>query len=97
MARQRTATMRNMVSGPGGVEPSCSNALIAFAAKAGSAAEEGQGDHNPFTPALLNNLFAPGLDVRLTFCRVRDDVVKNTDNRQERFVYGSLVGGTLLT
>jgi hypothetical protein len=42
---------------------------------------------------LLKNLATPGLDLRIAFGRVRDDVMKATGNRQEPFVYGSL-GGT---
>jgi len=43
----------------------------------------------------LKNLPVPGLDVRLAFGRVRDEVLKITANRQEPFVYGSLGGGTV--
>ena len=53
------------------------------------------GDHSPFTTALLKNLTVPGLDVRLAFGRVRDEVMKATGNRQEPFVYGSLGGGNI--
>jgi hypothetical protein len=41
------------------------------------------------------NLTVPGLDVRLAFGRVRDEVLKSTANRQEPFVYGSLGGGNI--
>jgi uncharacterized caspase-like protein len=68
------------------------NTLIAYAAKAGTAAEDGIAEHSPFTAALLNNLFEPGLDVRFAFGRVRDDVLKSTGNRQEPYVFGSLGG-----
>ena len=44
---------------------------------------------------LINNLFVPGLDIRLAFGRVRDEVLKKTANRQEPFVYGSLGAGTV--
>ena len=67
--------------------------MIAYAAKAGSTAEDGNGRHSPLTTALLDNLTVPGLDVRLAFGRVRDEVLKLTGNRQEPFVYGSLGGG----
>jgi hypothetical protein len=40
-------------------------------------------------------LTIPGLDVRLAFGRVRDDVLKTTGSRQEPFVYGSLGGGNV--
>ena len=79
--------------GLGQVEPTGTNTLIAYAAKAGSTAEDGDGNHSPFTTALLENLIVPGLDVRLAFGRVRDEVLKITGRRQEPFVYGSLGGG----
>jgi hypothetical protein len=81
MKRQRAASLRET--------------LIAYAAKAGSAAEDGAAEHSPFTQALINHLFVPGLDVRLAFGRVRDEVLKRTDRRQEPFVYGSLGGANV--
>lgn len=77
------------------VEPTGNNTLIAYAAKAGSAADDGDSDHSPFTAALLNNLFAPGLDVRLALGRARDEVLGKTRNQQEPFVYGSLGGDNI--
>jgi chemotaxis protein histidine kinase CheA len=44
---------------------------------------------------LLNHLATPGLDLRIAFGQVRDDVLKATANRQEPFVYGSLGGSTV--
>jgi hypothetical protein len=69
---------------------------IAYAAKAGSTAEDGDGAHSPFTTALLDNLIVPGLDIRLALGRVRDEVMKMTNGRQEPFVYGSL-GGAIVS
>ena len=69
--------------------------LIAYSAKAGSTAADGDGDNSPFTMALAKHLTTPGLDVRRAFGFVRDDVLKNTSNRQEPFVYGSLGGEDL--
>jgi hypothetical protein len=43
----------------------------------------------------MNNLFVPGLDIRLAFGRVRDEVMTKTGSRQEPYVYGSLGGGTI--
>ena len=60
--------------------------LIAYAAKAGSTAEDGDGQHSPFTNAILKNLTVPGLDIRLAFGRVRDEVMRATGSRQEPFV-----------
>ncbi len=95
MKRVRRTAMRGISSGLGKVEPAGTDTLIAYAAKAGSTAEDGDGTHSPFTTALLANLTAPGLDVRLAFGRVRDQVMKITDRRQEPFVYGSLGGGNI--
>jgi hypothetical protein len=95
MRKERTAALRGINPGLGASEPSSINTLIAYAAKSGSAAEDGDSDHSPFASALINNLFVPGLDIRLAFGRVRDEVLKKTASRQEPFVYGSLGGGTI--
>ena len=92
---QRTLTTRSVGRGLAQVEPAGSDTLIAFAAKAGSTAEDGSGRHSPFTTALLKHISEPGLDVRLAFGRVRDEVMRSTSNRQEPFVYGSLGGSTV--
>jgi uncharacterized caspase-like protein len=60
------------------VEPATSNTLIAFAARAGSLAEDGDDTHSPFTTALLRHIAQPGLDIHLALRRVRDDVLKAT-------------------
>ena len=90
----RTAT-RAIYSGLGKVEPTGTTTLISYATKPGSTAEDGDGEHSPFTTALLTNLTIPGLDIRLAFGRVRDQVMKITSDRQEPFVYGSLGGGNI--
>jgi uncharacterized caspase-like protein len=92
---QRRRASRAVHAGLGKVEPTVAGTLIAYAAKAGSTAEDGMGDHSPFTTALLNHLTSPGLDVRLAFGRVRDQVMQLTSKRQEPFVYGSLGGATV--
>jgi uncharacterized caspase-like protein len=69
--------------------------LIAYAAKQGKSADDGGGEHSPFTTALLHNLPQPGVDIRLAFGRVRDEVLKITANRQEPFVYGSIGGDVI--
>ena len=53
---------------------------------------DGDGKNSPFTAALIKYLAMPGLDLRIAFGRVRDDVMKATSNKQEPFVYGSLGG-----
>ncbi|MDQ8727120.1 caspase family protein [Bradyrhizobium sp. LHD-71] len=93
MRRESRAALRAVSSGLGKVEPSSTDTLIAYAAKAGSTAEDGERNHSPFTAALLKHLTVPGLDLRLAFGRVKDEVMKTTNGRQEPFVYGSLGGG----
>lgn len=96
MRRERRNTATRAVSGGlGKVEPTMTDTLIAYAAKAGSTADDGDGDHSPFTTSILKNLPVPGLDIRLAFGRVRDEVLKSTANRQEPYVYGALGGGTI--
>jgi uncharacterized caspase-like protein len=75
--------------------PADSETLVAYAAKQGFTAEDGTSDHSPFTTAILHNLAMPGLDIRLAFGRVRDEVLKITNNRQEPYVYGSLGGNSV--
>ena len=86
---RRTVATRAVTRGLAQVEPSRPNTLIAFAAKAGSTADDGDGEHSPFTEALLKHIAVPGLDIRLALGRVRDDVIEKTKNAQEPFVYGS--------
>jgi hypothetical protein len=85
---------RSLGRGLARVEPE-NNTLVAYAAKGGQIAADGTGEHSPFTSALLKHLAVPGLDVRLALGRVRDEVLKNTGNKQEPFVYGSLGGESI--
>lgn len=89
---KRTVATRAVGQGLAKVEPSSPNVLIAYSAKAGSTAADGDGSNSPFTVALAHHLTTPGLDVRRAFGFVRDEVLKTTGNRQEPFVYGSLGG-----
>jgi hypothetical protein len=91
----RSVATRSMNRGLAKIEPATADTLIAFAAKAGAVAGDGDGAHSPFATALLNHLATPGLDLRLTLGRVRDEVLKSTGRRQEPFVYGSLGGDTV--
>src|SRR3954453_14154952 len=89
---RRAVASRAIGQGLAKVEPTSPNMLIAYSAKAGSTAADGDGTNSPFTVALSRHLTTPGLDVRRAFGFVRDDVLKTTNNRQEPFVYGSLGG-----
>ena len=92
---KRSVASRSVGRGLAKVEPTMSDTLIAFAAKAGAVASDGDGANSPFAAALVKYIAEPGLDLRLAFGRVRDDVLKTTGNRQEPFVYGSLGGQTM--
>jgi uncharacterized caspase-like protein len=89
---KKTVASRAIGRGLAKVEPTSPNTLIAYSAKAGSTALDGDAKNSPFTTALAKHLTTPGLDVRRAFGFVRDDVLKDTGNRQEPFVYGSLGG-----
>jgi hypothetical protein len=93
---RRTVAGRSIGRGLAKVEVLTSDTAIAFAAKAGSTAADGDGANSPYTTALIRHLATPGLDLRLAFGRVRDEVLKSTSNKQEPFLYGSL-GGVEIT
>jgi uncharacterized caspase-like protein len=89
---KRTIGSRAIGRGLAKVEPGSPNTLIAFAAKAGSTASDGDSKNSPFTAALVKYLPRPGLDLRKAFGFARDEVLKATNNKQEPFIYGSLGG-----
>jgi uncharacterized caspase-like protein len=89
---KRTIGSRAVGRGLAKVEPTSPNTLVAFAARAGSTASDGDSKNSPFTAALVKYLPKPGLDLRKAFGFTRDDVLKATNNKQEPFVYGSLGG-----
>ncbi|MHC2577442.1 caspase family protein [Bradyrhizobium diazoefficiens] len=89
---KRTVASRAIGRGLAKVEPTSPNTMIAFAAKAGSTASDGDSRNSPFATALADHLPKPGLDLRKAFGFVRDDVLRSTANKQEPFVYGSLGG-----
>ena len=89
---RRTVASRAIGRGLAKVEPTSPNTMIAYAAKAGSTASDGDSKNSPFAAALVERLPTPGLDLRKAFGFVRDDVLKNTSYKQEPYVYGSLGG-----
>ena len=89
VSMQRAGATRSIGRGLARVEPS-GETLVAYAAKGGTVAADGEGRNSPYSEALLANLEEPGLEVGLMFRRVRDAVLASTGGRQEPFVYGSL-------
>jgi Caspase domain len=88
----RTVASRSMDRGLIGIEPNGQNTLIAYAAKAGFTAMDGDGQNSPFALALLKHLTTPGLDLRRSLGLVRDEVLAATANKQEPYYTGSLGG-----
>jgi tetratricopeptide (TPR) repeat protein len=82
---------RSIGRGLSAVEPA-RGVLVAYAARDGTTADDGDSGHSPFTQALLTHLETPGVDIRIMFSKVRDSVLARTNNAQEPFTYGSLPG-----
>ena len=88
---QRAGATRSIGRGLAQAEPR-GETLLAYAAKGGSVAADGDGRNSPYTKALLKYLENPGLDVGDMFRKVRDEVLTTTLGEQEPFTYGSLSG-----
>jgi uncharacterized caspase-like protein len=91
---QRAQRSRAVDRGLARIEPS-ENVLIAYSAKDGTTASDGDGRNSPFTAALLHNLETPGLEINFLFRKVRDEVLATTRREQQPFVYGSLSGQSI--
>ena len=80
---------RSVSRGFSRIEPT-GDVLVAYAAKHGTVAEDGDGTNSPYTTALLKHLETPGLEINFLFREVRDSVRNATGYRQDPFIYGSL-------
>lgn len=69
--------------------------LISYSTRDGQLAQDGFGKNSPFTKALLNHLDAPD-DIAVVLRKVREQVMRETDNKQQPWEYGSLTGGALV-
>jgi uncharacterized caspase-like protein len=96
MQRTLAATRGTGGNGLAPPAPASAGTLVAFAARAGSTVSDGAGANSPFTTALVKHLTTPDLDVRIALGRVRDEVIKDTDSKQEPYVYGSLGGDQIM-
>jgi formylglycine-generating enzyme required for sulfatase activity len=72
-----------------------SDTLVAYAARAGAIAPDGNGAHSLFTTALLHHLTAPDLDVRIALSNVHDEVVRTTHGEQEPVVFATMMRGNI--
>jgi hypothetical protein len=87
----RTSGTRSVGRGLARPPESDSGTLIAYAAKHGQVALDGEGQ-SPFVASLLKRLAIPGIEVRKLFGLVHDDVMAATGGQQEPFIYGALGG-----
>ena len=87
-ARTRSVTVASglseMKSGEG--------TLLAFATGPGQVALDGDGSNSPFTKALLDNLAAPGMEIRLALTKVRAQVADLTKKQQLPWENTNLTG-----
>jgi uncharacterized caspase-like protein len=88
---KRSIASRSVARGLASVEPD-GGTLVAYAAKHGEVALDGDGANSPFVTALIKRLPTPGIEINKLFRLVRDDVMAATGRKQEPFVYGSLPG-----
>ena len=89
MKREKGST-RSIGRGLARAEPTGGGTLLAYSAKEGTVALDGDGRNSPYTSALLRYLEQPGLEVGLMFRKVRDAVLESTGRNQEPFAYSSL-------
>jgi tetratricopeptide (TPR) repeat protein len=82
------SNVQGFARGLGRIEPA-NTTLVAYSAKHGQVALDGDGNNSPFVESLLKHMDTPGLEINRLFRRVADEVVNKT-KRQEPFTYGRL-------
>jgi hypothetical protein len=87
MGTRSGAVTRGLAPVEGGV-----GTLIAFATSPDHVALDGNGRHSPFAAALLKTIEQPGLPISDIMISVRQDVLRETDNRQVPWDHSSLTG-----
>jgi tetratricopeptide (TPR) repeat protein len=80
---------RSLGRGLGSIEPE-GGVLVAYAAKDGTAALDGESANSPYADALVRHIGEPGLEINLLFRKIRDEVLSKTARQQEPYTYGSL-------
>ena len=86
---QSTNGVRSIGRGLAEIEPT-GNTIVAYAARAGTVALDGEKRNSPYAEAIIEALQEPRLEIGLFFRRVRDNVLDSTNRQQEPFWYGSL-------
>jgi TPR repeat protein len=86
---KQSSRKRSLGRGLARIEPD-SGELVAYSARDGQEADDGEGEHSPFTGALLRYIEEPGVELNILFRKVRGAVLAATNHNQEPYVYGSL-------
>jgi hypothetical protein len=69
---------------------------IIFATSPDEVALDGEGEHSPFTTALLNNIEMPDTDLQVVMSRVTGEVYSATKQQQRPWINASLTGEVVL-
>jgi uncharacterized protein len=83
----RSGVVREVTRGLKRIEPK-GDLLVAYSAKAGTVALDGEGKHSPFAEALMKHMPTAGIDVFRMFGRVAETVLETTGKKQEPWLYG---------
>lgn len=99
-ARNRTAAAgaapvlaeprRDIGGGFASLELSALNTIVLYSTQPGRVALDGDELNSPFTRAFVKNMPVPGQELQAFFDRVRDDVARSTDRRQQPAIQGHL-------
>jgi uncharacterized caspase-like protein len=84
-----TVASRAMQRGLSRVEP-VNATLVVYSAKEGTTADDGDGANSVFAASISKRILEPGVEINKVFRLVTRDVLTETGNRQQPFVYGSL-------
>ena len=89
---EELAVATRNVRGSGGLAPlhAAHGTFIAYATEPNRVAYDGEGNHSPFTNALLRHIDAPGLEIGSLMRKVRNDVYQETGQRQVPWQESSL-------
>ena len=91
--RQAGALSRNVDTGGGLAQTQgAAGMLIAYATAPDTVALDGQGNHSPFSQALLEWMDQPDIEVGRLFRRVRERVMEITGNQQVPWVEEAVIG-----
>lgn len=92
-AMKRRMAARAVQRGLAPYEPRVPSEMVIYSAKDGEQAMDGSGaDHSPFAKALVARMTMPGVEINKVFRLVTADVLTDTHNQQQPFVYGSTPG-----